>query len=181
MKCYFYPAKLLSYDQQKRTAQVAIQGLTDGEPNGLTALLAYPIGDDDLDTERLLLKGADVWVFFENGDVASPVVAFYRSHGVGALVDVRRIRQENIELLAKNQLKIYAENAIEANTRTLTIHADVVIHGNITHHGDTDQSGSMRATGVIRSDSDVLANATSLKGHTHGAVQSGFSTTSPPI
>lgn len=116
MKPYFYPAKLIEYNQNERTAQVHIQGLTDGSPNGLTALLAYPIGDDDLDTERELLKGADVWVFFENGDMSAPVIAFYRSHGKGmAVKDIRRIRQENIEVLARSRITLNAKDLVEVN------------------------------------------------------------------
>ncbi|STY95204.1 hypothetical protein [Moraxella atlantae] len=106
MTPYFYPAKLLSYDKHKRTAKISIAGLTDGASDGLTALLAYPIGDDDKDTERELLAGADCWVFFENGDMACPIIAFYRSHSEGAMVDVRRIRQANIELLARQNILI---------------------------------------------------------------------------
>ena len=86
---YLMPAILVSYDKVKRTAMVNIPGLTDGEPNGIGAMIAYPVGDDDLDTERELIPGADVWVFFENGDTTMPVIAFYRRHGKGrAVTDV---------------------------------------------------------------------------------------------
>ena len=78
-----HPATLVSYDKEMRTAKVTIKGLTDGVDEGITAMLAYPIGDDDLDTERELIAGADVWVFFEQGDTTMPVIAFYRRHGQG--------------------------------------------------------------------------------------------------
>lgn len=58
MKPYFYPAKLVSYNPTERTAMIQMDGLTDGS-DGIKATLAYPIGDDDLDTERELLPGAD--------------------------------------------------------------------------------------------------------------------------
>ena len=105
---YFKRAKILSYDAAKRTAQVHIHGLTDGASQGLTATFAYPVGDDDRDTERQIVLGNDVYVFFEDGDESCPVIAFYSSHGKDAVVDTRRIRQENIELLARQKATIEA-------------------------------------------------------------------------
>ena len=105
---YFKRAKILSYDAAKRTAQVHIHGLTDGASQGLTATFAYPVGDDDRDTERQIVLGNDVYVFFEDGDESCPVIAFYSSHGAGAMVDKRRIRQKNIELLARQKATIEA-------------------------------------------------------------------------
>lgn len=104
----FIPAKILSYDAQQRTAQVQIDGLTDGAENGLTATFAYPVGHDDRDTEIQVLVGAEVYVFFAGGQLDSPVIAFYRSHGAGAVVDTRRIRQKNIKILASNSISIEA-------------------------------------------------------------------------
>ena len=80
---YFKRAKILSYDAAKRTAQVHIHGLTDGASQGLTATFAYPVGDDDRDTERQIVLGNDVYVFFEDGDESCSVIAFYSSHGTG--------------------------------------------------------------------------------------------------
>lgn len=104
----FIPAKILSYDAQQRTAQVHIDGLTDGAEDGLTATFAYPVGHDDRDTEIQVLVGAEVYVFFAGGQFDSPVVAFYRSHGAGAVVDTRRIRQNNIQILADSSVLIEA-------------------------------------------------------------------------
>ncbi|MEY2863590.1 MAG: hypothetical protein RLY58_1297 [Pseudomonadota bacterium] len=104
----FYPAKILSYNAAARTAQISIAGITDGAEDGLKATFAYPVGDDDKDTEREILPGADVYVFFEQSDTGCPVIAFYRSHGEGALKDVRRIRQKQIELIAENSALIEA-------------------------------------------------------------------------
>jgi len=102
------PAKILSYDADQRTAQVQIDGLTDGAEDGLTATFAYPVGHDDRDTEIQVLAGAEVYVFFAGGQLDSPVIAFYRSHGEGAVVDTRRIRQKNIKILASNSISIEA-------------------------------------------------------------------------
>lgn len=104
----FIPAKILSYDAATRTAQVQIDGLTDGAEDGLTATFAYPVGHDDRDTEIQVLAGAEVYVFFAGGQLDSPVIAFYRSHGAGAVVDTRRIRQKNIKILASNSISIEA-------------------------------------------------------------------------
>ena len=104
----FIPAKILSYDAATRTAQVQIDGLTDGAEDGLTATFAYPVGHDDRDTEIQVLVGAEVYVFFAGGQMDSPVIAFYRSHGAGAVVDTRRIRQKNIKILASNSISIEA-------------------------------------------------------------------------
>ena len=104
----FIPAKILSYDAATRTAQVQIDGLTDGAEDGLTATFAYPVGHDDRDTEIQVFAGAEVYVFFAGGQFDSPVIAFYRSHGEGAVVDTRRIRQKNIEILAESGISIEA-------------------------------------------------------------------------
>ncbi|WP_440464320.1 hypothetical protein [Psychrobacter sp. ASPA161_6] len=124
---YIHPAKLISYDKVNRTAKVSIAGLTDGVEDGITAMLAYPIGDDDLDTERELLPGADVWVFFEQGDTSMPVIAFYRRHGQGkAVIDTRRIRQENIELLARSTITLDAKDFVNIKAETINLDASTV-------------------------------------------------------
>ena len=198
MNPYFYPAKLLSYHADKRVANIHIDGLTEGIDEGIEATLAYPIGDDDKDTERLLEAGADVWVFFEQGDVYAPVIAFYRSHGTGAVVDVRRIRQANIELLAGKQITLSATDSISATTKVMTIDADVVINGNLTHNGDSTitgnvnhsgnltQNGSSTITGNLSSQGTVAASKVTIGGkdmgtHRHSGVETGRGTSGPPV
>lgn len=163
---YFHPAKLVSYDQVNRTAKITIAGLTDGVPEGITAMLAYPIGDDDLDTERELIAGADVWVFFEQGDTSMPVIAFYRRHGgENAVVDVRRIRQENIELLARSRITLDAKDLIQMQAQSVTIDATTVtitaknmnVNAKINHKGDQSTSGTMTVTGNISTSSNISA------------------------
>ena len=174
MKPYFYPAKLVSYNPKERTAMIQMDGLTDGS-DGIKATLAYPIGDDDLDTERELLPGADVYVFFEQGDLYAPVIAFYRSHGKGrAVTDTRRIRQENIELLARARVTINASDLVEVEAGEVRITGHVVIDGDITH------TGNQSTTGTVTANLDVKAGGVSLKNHTHGGVDSGNSNTRPP-
>lgn len=181
MNPYLYPAKIISYDKQSRTANVSIAGVTDGAPNGLIAHVAYPIGDDDRDTEREILSDADCWVFFEKGDMASPVVAFYRRHGVGAVVDVRRIRQANIELLARHHIKMNADS-IEANADTVTINANLVVNGDITHKGDQFTNGNIAASKKISADDtvsapDVIVGGKSQKLHTHNVLSKDYGVT----
>jgi len=157
-------AKILSYNAKGRTAQVHIHGLTDGASEGLTATFAYPVGDDDRDTERRIVVGSDVYVFFEDGDQASPVIAFYTSHSTKNLVDVRRIRQKNIELLA--------EQGVLIETPKLVIKADVEIQGNVTQKGD------YTASGTVTGKKDVIGGGISTKEHNH---QGAHGATSKPL
>ena len=202
---YMHPATLVSYDRTNRTAKVSIAGLTDGVEDGITAMLAYPIGDDDLDTERELIAGADVWVFFEQGDTSMPVIAFYRRHGQGrAAVNVRRIRQENIELLARAKVTITASDLVFIKASQVTIEGEVLIKGNVTHKGDSNQTGhatiqgnqaingshtvtgesvshgNQTINGSISATGDIKAGGISLKSHKHGGVDTGGGTTSTP-
>lgn len=202
---FLQPAKLLSYDAVNRTAQVSIAGLTDGASDGITAMIAYPIGDDDKDTERELLAGADVWVFFEQGDTTMPVIAFYRRHGQGlATVDVRRIRQKNIEVLARTNITLDAKELVSIEAQTITLTGSVIVKGNISHTGNTTQSGHHAMTGNIsvNGSQTIIGNSTShgnqtingsinatgsvkaagvsLSAHTHGGVRSGGDRTSTP-
>lgn len=137
----FYPAKILAYNGAERTAKVSVEPVTNGIEGGITATFAYPVGDDDLDTERQILAGADCYVFFDQGDPYSPVILAYRSHGTDAVVDYRRIRQENIELYAKSNINLYAN-------KVLLIEApDIILKGNVTHDGSYKHTGDMTHQG----------------------------------
>lgn len=136
----FYPAKILSYNAQERSAKVQIDPVTNGIEGGITATFAYPVGHDDKDTEIQILEGAECYVFFQQGDPYSPVICSYRSHGTGAVVDYRRIRQENIELYAKNDINLFAKKVlIEA--------PDIILKGNVTHEGNYKHTGDMTHQG----------------------------------
>lgn len=108
-----WPARVISYDPDARTLQVHIHGLTDGSADGLTAKIAYPISDDDRDTELLIEAGLDVWVFFEGGDPSKPVAFAASSHGTGTVKEARRIRQKNIEVLADGTVRISGIEKVE--------------------------------------------------------------------
>lgn len=124
----FKRAKILSYNAKGRTAKVQIHGMTDGASEGLTATFAYPVGDSDKDTEREILTGEDVYVFFENGEESRPVIAFFSSHGEDAVVDTRRIRQENIELLARTKITAKAKTIEIDGSETVNIHGAIQIN-----------------------------------------------------
>lgn len=160
-------AKILSYDAVHRTARVHIYGKTDGASNGLEATFAYPVGDNDLDTEREILADTEVYVFFEAGDEARPVIWAFSSHGEGAAVDVRRIRQENIEVLARQNVLVEAP--------VVHIKGDLIIDGNIIHTGDQTTTGKITAT------DDVIAGDISLKKHPHPGVRRGTEQSDPPV
>ncbi len=135
----FYPATILSYDKKARTAKITVEPITNGLSDGITATFAYPVGHDDRDTELEILEGAECYVFFNQGDPYSPVIWSYRSHGTGAVTDYRRIRQQNIELLAQNNIKLEAV--------TVDIYADVKIHGNVEIVGDQTIEGNNNISG----------------------------------
>ncbi|SDB86976.1 hypothetical protein [Acinetobacter boissieri] len=149
----FQRAKILSYNPIDRTAQVHIFGLTDGVESGLTATFAYPVGDDDRDTERQIIEGNDVYIFFDGGDQARPVIAFYSSHGQGNVQDVRRIRQKNIELLADRNINI--------NAQIINIEANVNFTGKTTFNGDIEQTKGKIIT------PDIVIDGKSTKKHVH--------------
>lgn len=198
---YMKPARIVSYDKVNRTAQVTIAGLTDGLNEGITAVLAYPIGDDDIDTERELLAGADVWVFFEEGDTTMPVVVFYRRHGKGhAAVDVRRIRQENIELLARANITLEAQDIMNIKARQVNIEANEVnIKADINHVGDYFMAGNQTINGgqiingnsisygnqtingLVISTVDMVAGNISVRYHYHPKVRAGNDVSGKPI
>ena len=166
MNLGFRKAKILSYDKNKRTAKIHIPGLTDGASDGLTATFANPVGDSDNDTEREIKTGEGVYIFFENGEESRPVIAFFCGHGEDVVVDIRRIRQENIELLARTKATIEAP----------TIH----LKGKVVINGDIEHTGNQTTTGTVTAATDVVGGGKSLKTHIHSGVQNGEGSTASP-
>ncbi|CAM0657972.1 interleukin-like EMT inducer domain-containing protein [Acinetobacter baumannii] len=140
-------AKILSYNAKGRTAQVHIHGLTDGASEGITATFAYPVGDSDLDTEIQILDGEDVYVFFENGNEERPVIHSYVSHGDGAIVGVRRIRQDNIEFISKENLKVDSGTTVSIKTPLMNVQANTQQTGNSTLTGNSTVVGNTSVAG----------------------------------
>lgn len=157
----FWPAKLTSYDAATRTGEVWIDDVTDGGDRGLVAEFAYPIGEDDQDTELKITLPANVYVFFESGDPRCPVVFAWRTRQDGsAVVGTRRIRQQNIQILATANLTLTAERAeMSFNSMLLTVPAGLNIVGPVTCQ--TIECESVKAS------DDVIAAAVSLKKHPH--------------
>lgn len=151
-----WPATIISYDAKGRTAKISIPTVTDGIESGITATFAYPVGDDDKDTEREILAGAECYIFFLQCRPDSPVIWAFRSHGTGAVVDTRRIRQENIELLARANILLKAEDVIDLDAKLVRIRADrfeVIspeseFQGNNTVTGKSDLVGGATIEGV---------------------------------
>ena len=200
-----WPCKVISYNPQARTVQIQIAGLTDGSETGLPAKLAYPIGDDDRDTERRLLDelpNADGWVFFEGGEQSCPVLFAYACHGTGALVDIRRIRQKHIELIATETItlkagqKIHLEvqgskleiepEMIKFTTPLMSFETDLATfsrlvnvlgllsaNGGVAAFGVGGGAGATIQGGVEVTGGDVKADDISLKGHGHGYTDDG--------
>lgn len=157
-----YPATILSYDPQARTAQVDIPSVTDGLEDGITATFAYPVGHDDKDTELLIVSGCECYVFFQQGKPENPVIAFYRSHGTGAVVDYRRVRQKNIELLATAKINLQADESIDLTAKSVTINAD-----QLTINANTKVTGSTNLEGA------TTIQGRSFLGHSHNGVRGG--------
>lgn len=145
-----YAATILSYDPKSRTAKVSIPTVTDGVDEGITATFAYPVGHDDKDTEIQILDNAECYVFFLQGDPYSPVIWAYRSHGTGAIVDYRRIRQANIELFAAKNINLTAEDTITLKAQTVVIDAKLIVKDNakleknLTVDAESDLKGTTR-------------------------------------
>lgn len=166
----FFPATILKYNAKERTAYVSIPTVTDGADSGIKATFAYPVGHDDKDTEIQILDGAECYVFFLQGDVHSPVIFSYRSHGTGAVTDVRRIRQENIELLAKANINLEAED-------TITLKAEnIVLDGNVTMKKDSTTEGNNTVNGTSDLKGAVKIEDKDYGDHGHLNVQNGNGT-----
>ncbi|OTG87876.1 hypothetical protein [Acinetobacter sp. ANC 3813] len=123
-----WAATILSYDAAARTARISIPTVTDGLDEGIIATFAYPVGDDDKDTEREILAGAECYIFFLQGQPEAPVIWAYRSHGKGAVIDTRRIRQENIELLARTNITAKAKTIEVDGSEVVNIHSAVQVN-----------------------------------------------------
>lgn len=159
----FWPARIVSVDRKGRTANVQISPITDGLESGIKATFQYAIGEDDFDTEIQILEGADVYVFFLQGDPYSPVISGYRSRGEGAEVGHRRIRQENIELLAEADISLKADNEILLEAETIRFKAK-----NIINEGDSKTTGKHEVSGKSNLVGGATINGIEFDVHKHG-------------
>ena len=135
----FHRAIIKSYDSAKREAKIVIPTIT-GDNVEIEATFMYPVSHDDRDTELKIVANNHVYVFFEGGDVYSPVICGYSSHGTGAVQGTRRIRQRNIEILADQNIKIHGQSVeVKGNTTFLN---NVVINGSLKVEGSSDLEGT---------------------------------------
>lgn len=160
----FYPATILSYNGDSKTAQVSIEPYTSGSEDGIQAKIAYPVGFTDNDLELSIVPNTEAWVFFEKGQFKNPVIGFFRTKQAGSTTGILRIRQKTIELIA-DEIKFIA------NTTTT---------GDATTQGDSTTEGNISTQGTVTSDGDMIAAGVSATGHDHGGVQSGSSNTKKP-
>ncbi|WP_248088853.1 collagen-like protein [Acinetobacter radioresistens] len=140
----FFPGKLLSYNKNTKRAQVSIPPFTKGSDEGVTARLAYPVGDDDLDTELSINGQPDIWVFFENGQFSDPVIAFFRTHGEGSLTDIRRLRHKKIELIAEEILldaKVIVTKDVKSTGDVVAGGVSLMSHPHLNVKAGPDNSG----------------------------------------
>lgn len=165
----FYPAKILSYNREKRRCMVHIEPFTRGDENGIEAQLAYSIADNDIRTEVKLTEGQEVWVFFEAGDLSCPVVSYSRGHGEGAEVGTRRIEQDKIELIANESIKlIVGGKQIELTTEEATLSVKTTIKDDL----NVDKT--------VTAKTDVIGGKVSLTKHPHPGIKTGTESSPPP-
>ena len=158
-----YPAVVKSYDKNRRTCRIEIPGLTDGADVLPEAEIEYPIGDKSRTgshaTEIELLPNDTVWIAFIGGDSRYPLIDGYRNPKSGNAIDWRRIHHANIEMTADGVLKLNA-STVEINAPTVTINGtNTTINGSSLKHNSKN----------IGDD------------HQHSGVQSGPSTSGPPV
>ena len=158
-----YPAIVKSYDKNRRTCRIEIPGLTDGADVLPEADILYPIGDKSKSgshaTEIEMLPGDTVWISFIGGDSRYPLIDGYRNPKSDNAIDWRRIHHANIEMTADGVLKLNA-STVEINAPTVTINGtNTTINGSSLKHNSKN----------IGDD------------HQHSGVQSGPSTSGPPV
>ncbi|UOO89199.1 hypothetical protein LVJ82_17410 [Vitreoscilla massiliensis] len=105
----YIAAVVKSYTASSHRARIEIPGMTDGADTLPEAEIMYPVGHLHSDTEILIRVGDKVYIdWLIDGDSRTPVIVGYRNPKTGNLVDIRRIRQTNIELIADAHILLRA-------------------------------------------------------------------------
>lgn len=184
-----YPAVVQSYSAASRECRVHIPGLTDGGDVGLLAEIEYPIGDRSKGqnpTEIEILEGDLIWVEFEAGDPSKPIITGWRNATSGNSVGWRRWHHANIELLAEQVMNLIAKGAITIKSDvSVTVDTpETICTGNLTVQKQLTYLGGMSGSGgsgAAFEGGSITHNGKRIDdGHTHGDVQPGNGTTSPP-
>jgi hypothetical protein len=168
-----WPGVVYSYDPDKRTCRVSIEGLTAGSGVLPEAVFCNPLGDRAGDTEIRILSGDLVWLMFECGDPRFPVIMGYRTPRTGNPKDWRRWHHKNIELIAESTFLI----TLGATTITVTdglvdINAtDTRLRGNLMVDGNTliKGTGQVLQTLTVTQNIMGMANIMAVAGISAGA------------
>ncbi|WP_417212043.1 phage baseplate assembly protein [Acinetobacter venetianus] len=166
----FYPAKIISYNRDKRRCMVHIEPFTRGNDSGIEAQIAYSVADDDYKTEVKLTENQEVWVFFEAGDLSRPVIAYSRCHGEGAEVGTRRIEQDKIELIANESIRLIV------GEKEIVLTSLDAIFKVLTKIQD-----DLQVDKKVVAQEDVQAKNVSLVDHPHSGVMTGGGNTQKPM
>ena len=159
-----WPAVIDSYDADKRTCRIKIEGITNGADSLPEAELLYPIGDKTEHTEIRIKKGDRVWVLFIRGDPNLPLILGYRAKDTGNSKSWRRWHHDNIELVADGK-----EFVIEAKDKVTIKTPYLLVDAQEAHF-----------TGKITSDGDQIAGSISQQNHVHEKTQGGLGTSGKP-
>lgn len=137
-----------SYDAVRREIRVKIAETAKSDIQPL-AQMWYPMGDDPADTEIEIKVGAKVWCIALADDSSYLLIIGYRCPQTGNLIDIRRIRQKNIELLAVQELKGGGATILYQATSSATLEAPAIdLIGQTTMEGSAEITGALRvATG----------------------------------
>lgn len=144
-------------------------------PGGGDFFLTFPVQPGDECILFFSERCIDFW--YANGGVQLP--AEYRLHDLSdafALVGVNS---------QPNKLTQVQTDGAELRTRDRSTYikltaGTIFIKGNVVHEGDTTQTGNTTSSGTVTGTTDVIGGGKSLKNHTHGGVQPGGGSTSPP-
>lgn len=141
------PATVESWDGV--TLRVFIDGYTDGADVGMRAEVLYPLADRPDYTGFDIRNGDAVWVFFNGGDVNSPIVMGFRNQNTGQNKDIRRMRHKHYEAHCDENMTMTAGSSLTLTSGNIVLKGDVIVNGSIT------------------STKDIKADTVSLQNHTH--------------
>lgn len=197
-----WPAVVVSYDGDKRSARVKIAGMTDGSQAMPEAVFNNPLGDCAETTEIRVKAGDPVWVMFECGDPRYPIITGYRTPRKGNPVSWRRWAHDNIEITADGKMVFNAtdvvwnisgsetrtvggSSSLEAGTSTVkasshAITANTSVSGSLSAAGGANGSGVKLTGNVEMSGGSVTHDGVPIdKTHRHTEQGDGANTSTP--